>query len=48
MNKRGQYIIAMYKTMRFSFSASFNMLACFMPEKEAINLMIQAKKDLTK
>jgi hypothetical protein len=38
----------MFKAMEFSFSASFNMLALYMPEKEAMNLLIKTKKELAK
>jgi hypothetical protein len=48
MDTRVKYILAMYKAMEYSFSASFNMLVFYMTEQEAMNLMIQAKKDLTK
>lgn len=41
------YIIAMFKAMEYSFSASFNMLAFYIPEKDAMNLLIKAKKELT-
>jgi hypothetical protein len=47
-NARISYIIAMFKAMEFSFSASFNMLALYMPEKEAMNLLIKTKKELAK
>jgi hypothetical protein len=47
-NARISYILAMFKAMEFSFSASFNMLTLYMPEKEAMGLMIKAKKELTK
>jgi hypothetical protein len=47
-NARISYILAMFKAMKFSFSASFNLLALYMPENEAMSLMIKAKKELTK
>ena len=45
---RVAYILAMVKAMEFSYSAAFNMLCYYITEQEAINLLIQTKKELTK